>query len=183
MTTTTNYRICALWRDGTWTKAAYAFPSKPTRPTSDEVHTVLLANLNPQHHTSLVYAFIMDKAEPPERTDEDFQHPNMMAYPIFGADDDHMEPGLYLALYNGRRKHIARHELEDQGFDGPLIGPLENYQTTYSYHIKLYPAPGYNLDKYFGGKNDGTGVYDLHVVEDELEHDGCCYGDWSAIVI
>lgn len=178
---TTTYRVCTLWNDGAWTKIAYTFPT--ATPTSDEIHKTVLASLNPQRQAELVYAFIMDEAEPPTRVDDDFRHPNVNAYPILEADDDHMDAGLYLGLYNGRRNYVARQELEDQGFNGPLIGPLETYQTTYGYHIKLYPAQGYNLDKYFGGNNDGTGCYDLHVIEDELEHDGCCYGDWIAITI
>lgn len=179
------YIITRLWNNGTWDEEPYDFPELPngTTPTTEQLVTKVLATLSEQLGATLSLAIAQSEPLDEGYTDDDYTHPNLMAYPIYGADDDHLTPGLYLVLWNGRRAYIDRDELDDQGFDGPIIGPLENYQTTYGYHLKLYPSPGHNLNKYFGGKSDGTGVYDLHVVEDELEHDGCYYGDWSAIII
>src|SRR6266540_2029269 len=43
--------------------------------------------------------------------------------------------GLYLALFHGRK--TPDEDMEDWGFDGPMIGPLSYVHTTYRSHLWL----------------------------------------------
>lgn len=75
---------------------------------------------------------------------------------------------LYIIFTHGRSS--PDEELEDWGFDGPIIGPLSFVHTTYNTHIKL-------------GEADGDWVADLQYVEDLAYYDGCYYGDWCVEVL
>ncbi len=116
-------------------------------------------------------------------TDADYAGPDGSAYPVYmtpSAKD--LPPGLYITLWNGYREHVPlAMRPDDWGFNGPMIGPLDNVQTTYGQHLKLTAADGYSLAHYFPDrpKND-EGFYDLIVdVEGCVIHDGCRYGDWT----
>jgi hypothetical protein len=98
--------------------------------------------------------------------------------PLFdrGGYPEPKEPGLYLRLFHGRAE--PNEHLDDWGFDGPVIGPLEFMHTTYAFHVKLgfvnpEKARAFKLDPRFP---------ELIAHEDLLVHDGKYYGDWSAYV-
>ena len=66
----------------------------------------------------------------------------------------------YLRLYHGRRD--PKETLDDWGSAGPLFGPYESIQVTYTSHIKMHAA---------------TGVDELNWHEDLIYYDGVYYGD------
>ena len=70
---------------------------------------------------------------------------------------------LYIRLFHGRTN--PDQDMDDWGFDGPVLGPYQFVHTTYTYHVKL-------------GRSDGN-CDELHIHEDMLYYDGCYYGDWS----
>jgi hypothetical protein len=55
--------------------------------------------------------------------------------PIYGESDLSQIPkGIYIGLFHGRSTEDE--ELEDWGFNGPVIGPLKFWQTTYQHDIR-----------------------------------------------
>jgi hypothetical protein len=76
---------------------------------------------------------------------------------------------VYLELFHGR--HDPEEDLDDWGFDGPVIGPLPFFHMTYGSHIKM----GDPLSK-----NQGTHIEELGVDENGLVmFQGAWYGDVS----
>lgn len=73
-------------------------------------------------------------------------------------------PGMYLRLFHGRV--TPDEELEDWGKDGPFIGPIKWYHTTYHNHIR------------FATEQEPDGIT-LTLVDDLLYYKGMYYGDWS----
>jgi hypothetical protein len=77
--------------------------------------------------------------------------------------------GMYLTLHHGR---LSKDEdMDDWGFDGPIIGPLQYLHVTYCSDIKY-------------GTVDGEAASNgpSHVIlldEDLLGFDGKLYGDWE----
>lgn len=103
-----------------------------------------------------------------------------------------LEPGrLYLYLYHGR--HAADEHLDDWGFEGPTIGPLDHVHVTYMCDVKFSAAP-HVMDRFFpevmnewrvkGYSNVAGPLCDwqLNIVEDLIEYQGKFYGDWSVFV-
>jgi hypothetical protein len=72
---------------------------------------------------------------------------------------------LYLRLFHGRNS--MKEEMDDWGFDGPIIGPLQWCHTTYACDVKLALLGNYDSD------------YDLPIVGGCLKFEGKYYGDWS----
>jgi len=70
---------------------------------------------------------------------------------------------LYIRLFHGRTN--PDQNMDDWGFDGPVLGPYKFVHTTYTSRIKL-------------GRLDGN-CDELFIHEDMLYYDGCYYGDWS----
>ena len=70
---------------------------------------------------------------------------------------------LYIRLFHGRTD--PDQDMDDWGFDGPVLGPYQFAHTTYTCHVKL-------------GRLDGN-CDELLIHEDMLYYDGCYYGDWS----
>ena len=70
---------------------------------------------------------------------------------------------LYIRLFHGRIN--PNQDMDDWGFDGPVLGPYQFVHTTYVSHVRL-------------GRSDGN-CDELHIYEDMLYYDGCYYGDWS----
>ena len=66
--------------------------------------------------------------------------------PIYGKKPS--LPGLYLGLFHGR--HEPREEMEDWGFDGPMIGPLKWFHTTYACTLRIAFERGEDAKRYFG---------------------------------
>lgn len=80
------------------------------------------------------------------------------------------KPGMYFKLFHGRQDPVV--DMEEWGFAGPILGPLNFVHTTYGDNIKIEFAPG----------ADTQGLdHNLHLnlVEDMIELDGNYYGDWS----
>lgn len=89
-----------------------------------------------------------------------------------------MPEGLYLGLFHGRDN--PDETLEDWGFDGPIIGPLEYVHTTYSTHIKLGFVEEERCKLYVdAGIVNDHGFTDLMIVEDMVQCQGKYYGDWT----
>lgn len=56
--------------------------------------------------------------------------------PIYNeADQSTLKPGMYLGLFHGR--DTPEEELDNWGFNGPMIGPLKYVHTTYAAEMKL----------------------------------------------
>ncbi len=70
---------------------------------------------------------------------------------------------LYLTLFHGRDS--LTEPLDDWGYDGPTLGPLEYVHTTYGVTVHVRLASGDELD--------------LCVVGGCIEYEGKYYGDWS----
>lgn len=77
---------------------------------------------------------------------------------------------VYLQLLHGRKK--PDEELEDWGFNGPLIGPLQFCHTTYNTTVNLGFENGESTGPMMG--RDGFGF-----IDDLLYFDGSYYGDWE----
>ncbi len=60
--------------------------------------------------------------------------------PLYGERDTSLPAGLYLGLFHGRDTPDA--DMDDWGFVGPIIGPLEYAHTTYASEIKLHFVDG-----------------------------------------
>ena len=71
---------------------------------------------------------------------------------------------VYLKLFHGR--NTPTEELDDWGFDGPVLGPLAHVHTTYGSDIKL-------------GDVEGELIGVLHTVNDLVYYNKAYYGDWS----
>jgi len=72
---------------------------------------------------------------------------------------------VYLNFFNGR--HTIDAEIDDWGFEGPVLGPFGSIQVTYGCHIK-----GTDNKKYF---------FDFRIIDGLVEAYGCFYGDFSII--
>jgi hypothetical protein len=94
-------------------------------------------------------------------------------HPIYGKKPS--LPGLYLGLFHGR--HGPREEMEDWGFDGPMIGPLKWFHTTYACTLRIAFERGEDAMRYFGTHQ--TEQF-LTLDGDLLVFEGKYYGDWTA---
>jgi hypothetical protein len=74
--------------------------------------------------------------------------------------------GLYLELYHGRNDPDV--DMEDWGFEGPVLGPLKFIHFTYHSH--------YRVELLNGEATDPISYYD-----DMIFYDGKWYGDWSIV--
>ncbi|MFP6557801.1 hypothetical protein WJ542_05620 [Paraburkholderia sp. B3] len=101
-----------------------------------------------------------------------------------------LPPGLYLALFHGRNDPDTG--MDDWGFDGPVIGPLEYVHTTYASDVTLRFVDGQTAARYFPDTgfitNLATGVRTcctdaaLAIAHDLIVFDGRYFDDWSVFV-
>lgn len=84
-----------------------------------------------------------------------------------------LTPGVYLHLSHGRTS--PDEQLNDWGFNGPTIGPLEYVHHTYAVHVRFYFRD--LADAHRQGFVDTEG--ELYIVDGLLVHDGKYYGDWT----
>lgn len=84
------------------------------------------------------------------------------------------KPGLYLELSHGR--HDPHEQMNGWGFDGPAIGPLKWYHTTYVSDIKIEFENAADAVKYFCVSH---AFFDLTVEAGLLVFGGMYYGDWT----
>jgi len=98
-----------------------------------------------------------------------------------------LAPGLYLGLFHGRDDPDA--DMDDWGFDGPVIGPLDYVHTTYAADMKLHFVDAQRAAQYFSDTgfvtNLATGERTrcteaaLAVMQDLIVFDGRYFGDWT----
>jgi hypothetical protein len=74
---------------------------------------------------------------------------------------------VYLKLLHGRTD--PNEQLEDWGFDGPVLGPFEAVHFTYTTHVRCFPK---------GSDGDAEAI-ELCYHDDLLVHDGKYYGDFE----
>jgi hypothetical protein len=98
--------------------------------------------------------------------------------PAYGTAPD--QPGLYLALFHGR--DAKDQQMNDWGFNGPLIGPLQWVHTTYACHVRaLFESADAEL-RYFDNP-EFPEARDFSLNDDLIEHAGKFYGDWSVFYV
>lgn len=95
--------------------------------------------------------------------------------------------GLYLGLFHGRDDMDA--SLDDWGFDGPVIGPLDYVHTTYASEVKLRFVNGQRAARYFPDIGVVTNMAtdertpcleaELAITADMIVFDGRYFGDWT----
>lgn len=92
--------------------------------------------------------------------------------PIYGEKP--ASPGLYLGLFHGRDE--ARQKMDGWGFDGPMIGPLKWFHTTYACTLRISFERSSDAERFFGMPDTD------HILEldgDLLVFGGKYYGDWT----
>lgn len=97
-------------------------------------------------------------------------------FPTYGSKPT--RPGMYLGLFHGRYK--PNEAMNDWGFNGPLIGPLEWVHTTYTCIIRIAFQRASDAFRYFG-TNDTEHFLELH--GDMLKFGGKFYGDWTVCLV
>lgn len=90
------------------------------------------------------------------------------------------KPGLYLALLHGR--FSPRQEMNEWGFNGPLIGPIDWCHTTYATQIRISFTSEEDEQVYFPNPAFPD-AQDIRIVDDLLVYEDCYYGDWSVFVV
>lgn len=89
-----------------------------------------------------------------------------MSYPTYNTlEVESLPTGTYFALFHGRND--PKQDMDDWGFDGPVIGPINWAHTTYGGEIKI------------ALKNERDASLHLSVVEGCVSFDGKYYGDWT----
>lgn len=89
-----------------------------------------------------------------------------------------LEDGLYLGLYHGFKDDEARQAKDDWGDNGPVIGPLQYFHTTYACDFKYGFKDARDAEKY-GIPFEGH----FTINGDCLVFDGMEYGDWTVFQI
>jgi len=103
-----------------------------------------------------------------------------------------LDPGkLYLRFFHGR--NAVDEKLDDWGFDGPTIGPLEYVHVTYMCDVKFSATPEV-MDRFFPdimaewrskGYSNAAGPlcdWQFKSANDLIEYQGKYYGDWTVFV-
>ncbi len=94
--------------------------------------------------------------------------------PQYGTKPD--KPGLYLGLFHGRSSPTE--QMDEWGFNGPLIGPLDWCHTTYATDINISFVNPEDSVKY--AMDD---EFTLKVSGDLLVFGGYYYGDWTVYYV
>lgn len=84
--------------------------------------------------------------------------------------------GMYLALFHGRES--PDEQMDDWGFNGPLIGPIIWCHTTYATDIKIAFVSHDEEKKYFDTADHPDG-HVIPIVDDLIFFAGSYYGDWT----
>lgn len=87
-------------------------------------------------------------------------------------------PGMYLGLLHGRDH--PQQPMDDWGFNGPMIGPLQWFHTTYTCTIRIAFELAADGERYFG--EAGTD-HELELAGDLLVFGGKYYGDWTVYCV
>lgn len=98
------------------------------------------------------------------------QQRNLIQSKHFWRTMDHAPEGMYLKLFHGRMD--PDQDMEDWGFDGGYIGPLQYAHMTYMSDLKLAMEG-------FGSSRAREYYFTLTTHDDMLVFDGAYFGDWS----
>jgi hypothetical protein len=74
---------------------------------------------------------------------------------------------VYLKLMHGRDH--PEQQMNDWGFDGPVLGPFEVVHFTYTTHVRCFPE----------GSDGDIDAIELCYHDDMLVHEGKYYGDFE----
>jgi hypothetical protein len=89
----------------------------------------------------------------------------------------YLPSGMYLGLFHGRSD--LSEDMDDWGFNGPVIGPLQSYHVTYHDNIRVRFYSERECSQFFPAEEYFTDEWaDLEITEDCLEYQGKFYGDW-----
>lgn len=98
------------------------------------------------------------------------------ALPTYGKAPS--RPGLYLGLLHGRDD--PRQQMDDWGFNGPTIGPLRWFHTTYACTLRIAFASESDGQRYFGVRQT---EHFLQLDRDLLVFNGQYFGDWTVYYV
>jgi len=90
------------------------------------------------------------------------------------------KPGLYLVLFHGREDR--NEDMDDWGFDGPMIGPLQWCHTTYTCHVRICFETKEDELRYFA-VSMFPDAHDMGMVGDLMKYAECFYGDWTVFMV
>lgn len=82
-------------------------------------------------------------------------------------------PGMYLKLMHGRLD--PEQDMDEFGFDGPWIGPLDQFTVVYNNYIQMFFQDGSETGPF--DSVDGS----LHICDDLMHYKGAYYGDWAIV--
>ncbi len=98
------------------------------------------------------------------------------ALPAYGKAPP--RPGLYLGLLHGRDD--PRQQMDDWGFNGPTIGPLQWFHTTYACTLRIAFESELDGQRYFGVRQK---EHFLQLDRDLLVFNGQYFGDWTVYYV
>ena len=96
--------------------------------------------------------------------------------PVYGVKPE--KPGMYLGLFHGRKK--VNEVMQDWGFDGPCLGPLNYFHTTYASTIQIEFENPVDAHRFTGSY---TLQCELQLNGDMLRYDGNYFGDWTVYMV
>ena len=96
--------------------------------------------------------------------------------PVYGVKPK--KPGMYLGLFHGRKK--VNEVMQDWGFDGPCLGPLNYFHTTYASTIQIEFENPVDAHRFTGSY---TLQCELQFNGDMLRYEGNYFGDWTVYMV
>lgn len=96
--------------------------------------------------------------------------------PVYGVKPE--KPGMYLGLFHGRKK--VNEVMQDWGFDGPCLGPLNYFHTTYASTIQIEFENPVDAHRFTGSY---TLQCELQLNGDMLRYEGNYFGDWTVYMV
>jgi hypothetical protein len=96
--------------------------------------------------------------------------------PVYGVKPE--KPGMYLGLFHGREK--VNEVMQDWGFDGPCLGPLNYFHTTYASTLQIEFENPADAHRFTGSYNRQC---ELQLSGDLLRYDGKYFGDWTVYMV
>jgi len=96
--------------------------------------------------------------------------------PVYGVKPE--KPGMYLGLFHGRKK--VNEVMQEWGFDGPCLGPLNYFHTTYASTIQIEFENPVDAHRFTGSY---TLQCELQLNGDMLIYDGSYFGDWTVYMV
>lgn len=104
-----------------------------------------------------------------------------MAKPLYNSKEAKQLPsGLYLGLFHGRDN--PEDDMEDWGFQGPVVGPLKAMHTTYGSTCRIKFVDVVAAKKFFPDFDYRDEWVVLEGTDELLEYEGKYYGDWTVFL-